>query len=139
MVIEEVSEETQKLFNTVYEKSMLENYIEIKILANNKQKQITKIQKENDVNLYLTKVDLVLVINDEALDSLDETQKVIVMEEAFAQIHYDTEKEKIVMIKPDVTTMSGIIRKYGIDEYMRLQECLKALLSEDGQIQKENA
>ena len=60
-----------------------------------------------------------------------EVQKVIIADEALSGIHYDTEKDKLVVSKTDFTTYSGILRKYGAEQCIELKELVKLIYAQE--------
>jgi repressor of nif and glnA expression len=124
---EEPFEETQDLYTQLIDKAGLSNYINITILANNKAKEIFKVNKANELHRYRTGDDIIIVINEKIFDQLTPDQRVIVVEESLASIHYNMEKDKIEITKPDVVTFSGILSKHGFDTWNVLQESVKTL------------
>jgi hypothetical protein len=124
---EEPFEETQDLYTQLIDRAGLSNYINITILANNKAKEIFKVNKANELHRYRTGDDIIIVINEKIFDQLTPDQRVIVVEESLASIHYNMEKDKIEITKPDVVTFSGILSKHGFDTWNVLQESVKTL------------
>jgi hypothetical protein len=122
----ELNEENEEVFIKVVEFSNLHNYINFKFLHSDKLKEIGKVVRANDLTKYSTGIDLFILVNELVYDQLEDLQKEIVAKEITASIHYDTEKDKIVLTKPDFTTYSLLLDKYGYDEYKRLKESIKA-------------
>ena len=48
-------------------------------------------------------------------------------DEIIAGIHYDNEKDKLIITQPDIKTHSGVLSKYGYDRYEVLQESIRTL------------
>jgi hypothetical protein len=115
------------LYTQLIDRAGLSNYINITILANNKAKEIFKVNKANELHRYRTGDDIIIVINEKIFDQLTPDQRVIVVEESLASIHYNMEKDKIEITKPDVVTFSGILSKHGFDTWNVLQESVKTL------------
>jgi hypothetical protein len=83
--------------------------------------------KANDLIKHMTNNDIVIVINETIYDKLNLEQKIMVTEEALAGVHYDNEKEKVIITKGDVITYSLLLRKYGYEKYEVLRESIKTL------------
>lgn len=124
-------DETTQIFEDVIVKQQLDLNVNFKILADNRQKDIYKIFKANDLVKHMTNNDVVIVVNEAIFDKLETTQQIMVAEEATAGIHYDLEKEKLVINKADVSTFSGLLRKYGYEKYETLRESIKSLYDAD--------
>ncbi len=128
---EQPFEDTKAIFDGVIVNSDLDRYVNIEVLVNNRQKEIYKPIKTNDLTKYKTGVDVFLVINEKVFDQLSEVQKVIIADEALSGIHYDTEKDKLVVSKTDFTTYSGILRKYGAEQCIELKELVKLIYAQE--------
>jgi hypothetical protein len=128
---EQPFEDTKAIFDGVIVNSDLDRYVTIEVLVNNRQKEIYKPIKTNDLTKYKTGIDVFLVINEKVFDQLNEVQKVIIADEALSGIHYDTEKDKLVVSKTDFTTYSGILRKYGAEQCIELKELVKLIYAQE--------
>lgn len=127
---EEVFEDTQELFNTFVDQIDNLREVNIKILANNRLKEIGKVIKASDLLKHMTNEDVIILLNETLFEQLSDEQKEMVIEELTAQIYFDSEKSKITIIKPDVNTFSLLLRKYGYDKYETLHESIKALFAQ---------
>lgn len=135
---EEVFEDTQALFTNFT--AQVENLrgVNIKILAQNRLKEIAKVVKANDLVKHMTNEDIIILLNEQIFEQLEDEQKLMVVEEQIAKIYYDEEKEKLSIVNPDVNTFSLLLRKYGYDRYERLNESIKALFSQEAEVEAEN-
>lgn len=124
---EEPFEETQDLYNQLIEQAGLSNFVNITILTNNKAKELFKINKANELLKYRTGDDIIIVLNEKIFDQLTQEQRAIVAEESLASIHFDGEKDRIVISKPDVVTFSGILAKHTFDTWNVLRESITTL------------
>jgi hypothetical protein len=124
-------DETREVFEEVITTQMLDLNVNFKILADNRQKDIYKIFKANDLVKHMTNNDVVIVVNEAIYDKLDSAQQHMVAEEATAGIHYDLEKEKLIIKKGDVQTHFGILKKFGADKYLNLHETINMLYSQE--------
>lgn len=136
---EEPFEETIDLYNQLIEQAGLSNFVNITILTNNKAKEIFKVNKANELLKYRTGDDIIIVLNEKIFDQLTEEQREIVAEESLASIHFDSEKDKIVISKPDVVTFSGILAKYSFDTWNVLKESITTLYNAEKQEEDEVA
>jgi hypothetical protein len=135
---EEVFQDTQALFNNFIGQIDNLNGINIKILAQNRLKEIGKVVKANDLVKHMTNEDIIILLNEQIFEQLDEEQKIMVVEELTARIYFDDEKDKISIVSPDVNTFSLLLRKYGYDKYEVLHESIKALFSQEAETEAEN-
>lgn len=124
---EEPFDDTKEIFENIISNADLSRFINFKLLINNKQKEIYKPIKANDLVKHMTNNDVVIIINERIFEQLNPEQKVMVAEESIAGVHFDAEKDKINFTKGDIQTYSGILRKYGYDKYEVLHESIKTL------------
>jgi len=124
---EEVSEQNEDIFKGLISEADLERYINVKILADNRQKTVYNVVKANALLKHMTAEDVIIIINETIFDKLEDNQKLIVADEAIAYIGFDFEKDRLIISKPDLTTFKGIIRKYSFPIYERLEETIKSL------------
>ncbi len=132
-------EETQELYNQAISNIGLNNFINITIAVNNKSKDIFKVIKANDLLKYRTQDDVIIVLNEKIFEKLTPPQRLIVVEESLASIHFDTEKGMLVISKPDVVTFSGLLRKYTFETWNVLRESIKTLYQAEKQAEDEAA
>lgn len=136
---EEPFEETQDLYNQLIEQAGLSNFVNITILTNNKAKEIFKVNKANELLKYRTGDDIIIVLNEKIFDQLTEEQRTIVAEESLSSIHFDSEKDRIIISKPDVVTFSGILAKHSFDKWNVLRESITTLYNAEKQEEDETA
>jgi hypothetical protein len=134
----EVYQDTQELFSNFINQIDSLSEISVKILSNEKQKEICKVLKANDLLKHMTNEDAVIVVNEKIFEQLEDEQKIMVVEEYVARLYFDSEKGKLSLINPDVNTFSLLLRKYGYDKYERLNESIKALISQEAEVEAEN-
>lgn len=135
---EEVFEDTQELFTRFVDQIDNLREVNIKILANNRLKEIGKVIKANDLLKHMTNEDIIILLNETIFEQLSDEQKEMVIEELVAQIYFDSERGKITIVKPDVSTFSLLLRKYGYDKYETLHESIKALFAQAEEEAAEN-
>lgn len=136
---EEPFEETQDLYNQLIEQAGLSHYVNITILTNNKAREIFKINKANELLKYRTGDDIIIVLNEKIFDQLTEEQRTIVAEESLSGIHFNIEKDKIEISKPDVVTFSGVLSKHTFDKWNVLRESITTLYNAEKQLEDEAA
>jgi hypothetical protein len=112
--------------------------VNIKILANNRLKEIGKIVKANDLLKHMTNEDAIVLLNERVFEQLENEQQLMVVEELIARLYFDSEKGKLTIINPDVNTFSLLLRKYGYDKYETLHESIKALFAQEAETEAEN-
>jgi hypothetical protein len=130
-------DDTLDLYNILIERAGLSNYLNITILADNKQKKVFLVKKCSEVEKFKTGDDVNIIINQTLLDQLQPEQIQIVMEESLSGIHYNTEKDKLEITTPDVITYSGVLAKYGFDKWNVIRESIITLQQSEKQQEDE--
>lgn len=123
----ELFESNKEIIEQMFAEKDLTHLINMRVLGNDRQKEIGKVIKANELTIYTTGVELFIIINEIIFDQLEEQQKIMVADEIISGITYNRERDSITINKPDITTHSGIIRKYTFDLYERLHETIKSL------------
>lgn len=135
---EEPFEDYAELFNEVISEAGLDHLMNITILANNKAKEIFKVNKANELLNFRTGDDVIIVFNQKIFEQLPEDQQRIIVEEAIAYISYDTEKDKVVITQPDFMAHSGILRKHGFQTIEVVRESVKTLYQAEKEAEDES-
>jgi hypothetical protein len=65
---------------------------------------------------FILEKELLVSINDDLMSVFEEESIQILMEQEIDKISVNMDTGKIKMIKPDLTTFSGLINKYGIEK-----------------------
>jgi hypothetical protein len=136
---EQPFEETTDLFSELIVKTKLDQVMTITIIVDNKLKKITNVTKGSPLLKYRAGDDIVIFLNENIFEQLTELQRHIVVEEALANIHYDSEKDKIIITKPDVVTYSGVLSKYTYETWNILSETIKTLYNVEKQAEDESS
>lgn len=118
------------VFAGVLSVTALERNVRIKILGNEDLKQIGVVNKASERETYLNNVDVFITVNQTVMEQLDLTQQILVAEELLAGIVYDSEKDKIVIKKPDYAVFSGIASKYGHETVEQTKQLIKDIYSQ---------
>lgn len=110
-----LSEENAELIQKISEELGLYNYVRIEGIGKVKDKQLIKVQLDNPVTKWKTnKPDTVnIFIYEHAFDMLEDKQKEILIRDAFNQIHFDTEKDKITIGCPHIEVSIDGRAKWG--------------------------
>jgi hypothetical protein len=124
---EQPFEDTQALFDEAINAADLSRFVTIRVLTNNKAKELFKVNKANDLVKYLSHDDVIIIINEGLFEGLTDDQKRIVVDEAIAYISYDMENDKLIITKPDFIAHSGVLRKYGFEALEVVRESVKTL------------
>jgi len=128
---EQPFEDTKAIFDALIVAADLDRNVTIEVLVNNRQKEIYKPIKTNDLTKYKTGVDVFIVVNESVFDQLSDAHKIIISDEALAGIHYDFEKDKLTIGKADFTTFTGLLNKYGAEQCVQLKELIRLIYSQE--------
>jgi len=124
---QEVDGDVQSLFEQVLNATSIPQWLEFRVMYNDKQTEIYKVVKANDLWEALSDgVNFAVVLNLVIFNELQLDQKLIVFEEALSGVLVNSE-DKITVEKPDFSTYSGLLQKYGADTMIRLKETVKSL------------
>lgn len=117
----DVSEENQSLIDEKFQETGMHNGIDLKIRGISKQKEVIKVVKTNPQaqDLGGCPDSIVCYVYEDAFDRLDDNIKEMLVIDAFANVAYDSEKDKIIVGGPQITVSLGGLAKYG-------QELVKA-------------
>jgi hypothetical protein len=132
----EVSEENYAIFKKVLNSTSLPQWIEFEIFAYDKLREIYKIEKLNDIVESLTKINIVVVINEDIFDKLSDSYKTMLFDECLAGISVN-ESDTIQKKKPDISTFSSILSKYGDGNVITLKESIISLFSEKQRLEND--
>ena len=110
-----LSEENAELIQKISEELGLYNYVRIEGIGKVKDKQLIKVQLDNPVTKWKTnKPDTVnIFVYERAFDMLENKQKEILIRDAFNQINFDTEKDKITISCPHIEVSIDGRAKWG--------------------------
>jgi hypothetical protein len=114
-----LSDETKERFFEVFQKKSFPLPIKFQFEGDKKQKELIKISIIPPKYSFLLEKELLVSINETILDAFDEESVTILFEQEIDKIHMNIETGKIKMIKPDLTTFSSLINKYGVDKVAR--------------------
>jgi hypothetical protein len=115
----EVSEETKKEFFNVFNKKSFPISVGFQFVGSEKQKQLIKISKLADQYSFLLQKELLVIVNEDLFSVFDQESISILIEQEIDKISIETESGKIKMIRPDLTTFSSLITKYGVEKVAR--------------------
>ena len=110
-----LTDETLNLINKVATEFGLTSYVNIKCFGIGKQKQVIKVKKASPTEEGMgnsTDCVIVIVAEDVLLRLTDEQQELLVRD-ALSQVFYDNEKDKIIVIQPEVCITLGGWQKWG--------------------------
>lgn len=135
--IEKASEELVKQFHEIRNNTAIPHWIEFELFCNDKQKELYKINKTNDVTEVLTDgVNFTIVFNEEIFDGLPEDMQNMSIVEALAGVNV-SDSDTVSLEKPDFVTYSGMMTKYGDAAVIRYKESITSLFDQKKQKEDE--
>lgn len=137
MKLENASQDFERKFNSVLEKTTIPTHVEFALLSNDKMKEHYKILKANDVTNYLAEVDIVVIINERIFDMLDEELQNMLLDEMLSVVYVNMDNDKITINKFDVNTTKGFLNKYGIEGFERYIGSINAITEQLKEKKKE--
>jgi len=111
-----LSDETIDTFKSVFNKKSFPFNVRFQFVGSESQKNLIKITKMPDQFAFILEKELLVSINDDLMSVFEEESIQILMEQEIDKISVNMDTGKIKMVKPDLTTFSGLINKYGIEK-----------------------
>lgn len=118
----EVSQDTQDTFYQVFNKKTFPLAVKFQFVGSETQKTLIKISKLPDQYSFLLEKELLVMVNEDLMSVFDDESITILIEQEIDKISIDTQSGKIKMIKPDLTTFSSLISKYGVDKVAKANQ-----------------
>lgn len=118
----EISEDTKESFFKIFNKKTFPINIKFQFIGNESQKNLIKISKISDQFAFIMEKEMMISINEELMSKFDEESVSILFEQEIDKISINMESGKIKMIKPDLTTFSSLINKYGVEKVARANQ-----------------
>jgi hypothetical protein len=118
----DVSQDTQDTFYEVFNKKTFPLAVKFQFLGSESQKNLIKISKLPDQYGFLLEKELLVLVNEDLMSVFDDESITILIEQEIDKISIDTQSGKIKMIKPDLTTFSSLISKYGVDKVAKANQ-----------------
>lgn len=132
----QLSEETIDDFMRIFNKKAFSINIGIEFIGSESQKNLIKISKLSDQFSFILSKDILVTINEDLLSAFDDESVEILIEQEIDKITTNIETGKIKLVKPDLTTFSGLINKYGIEKIARANK-VEELYSQQKEDQEE--
>jgi len=111
-----LSDETIGTFKSIFNKKSFPFNVGFQFVGSESQKNLIKISKMPDQFAFILEKELLVSINDDLMSVFEEESIQILMEQEIDKISVNMDTGKIKMVKPDLTTFSGLINKYGIEK-----------------------
>jgi len=114
-----LSDSTIQIFKKIYTKKSFPFNIGFEFIGSESQKNLIKITKLADPISFSLEKEMLVIVNESLMDVFDEESIDILIEQELDKISINMDSGKIKLIKPDLTTFSSLINKYGIEKIAR--------------------
>lgn len=117
-----LSDGTIKIFNNVFKKKAFPIEVKFQFVGSESQKNLIKITKVADQFAFLLGRDLLVSINEDLVSVFEDESIQILIEQEIDKVSINIDNGKIKLIKPDLTTFSSLITKYGIEKIAKANQ-----------------
>jgi hypothetical protein len=114
-----LSDDTIQKFKQTYNRKSFPFNIGFEFVGSESQKNLIKIQKLADPIAFTLEKEMLVTINETLMDVFDGESVEILFEQELDKIQINMDSGKVKLIKPDLTTFSSLINKYGIEKIAR--------------------
>lgn len=129
-----LSEDTVDVFKKILSKKAFPFDINFEFVGSESQKSLVKISKVPDQFAFIMGKELLVSMNETLISVFDEECVQILIEQEIDKISINMESGKIKMIKPDLTTFSSLINKYGIEKIARANQVEELYSQQKGDV-----
>jgi hypothetical protein len=126
----QLGEDTIAEFERLYDKISLPFKLRIKYIGQSDLKSLVKLKRVTGEWKFVTELDLIVFINEKMMDDLDEQNREVLVLQELEKLSVDIDKGEIKLSKPDLTTFSSLIKKYGIDIVAKANNLSELTLSQ---------
>lgn len=133
------ADDIKELAESVFKSTGLESYgIKLKVMSTVKGSTVVKVSRASAVTEYLTREEdiIQLIIYESAFDRLNDEEKKMILEGAFSNVMYDSEKDKLNVDSSQYGEVINMRKKYG-EKYMDLIESSLILIEQIEEEKKE--
>jgi hypothetical protein len=114
-----ISDDTISIFKSTFSKKSFPFNVGFEFVGCESQKNLIKISKMPDQFSFILEKELLVQINEDLMQVFDTESIQILFEQEIDKISVNMDTGKIKMVKPDLTTFSSLINKYGIEKIAR--------------------
>ncbi len=134
---QKASDDVVALFDRIVENTTIPNWIKFEVLCNNKQKELYKINRMNDLIEMLTDgLNFAVIINEEIFEQLPANLQEIALVECISGVSV-SESDAVSLEKPNFSTHTGVLQKYGHEVVIQLKESVISLYDQKKQKEDE--
>lgn len=118
----ELDEDTIGMFTEIIGKKSFSVDIKFVFVGSVKQKELIKVTKVPDQYAFLLGREMLVSMNEQMINSFDEDSITILIEQEIDKITIDYKSGKIKLIRPDLSTFSSLVKKWGIEKVSRANQ-----------------
>lgn len=133
----DLDEDLKSLVINTVKAAGLENVVDVKpIRMISSSANIVEVVKGNALTELFAGEVIAVAIFEDAMNLMTDEGKVMMIENAIAQINYDIDKDKVNIVKPELNIPLGMYRKYG-DEIVKTIEASIIAVDQVNEIEKQ--
>ena len=117
-----LSQDSINLFNQIFDTKAFPLGINFAFIGHEEQKELIKITKVPDQYNFLLQNELLVCMNEELLTKFDEESITILIEQELDKISINLDTGKIKFVKPNLSTFTSLISKYGLEKVGRANQ-----------------
>lgn len=128
----EISKETEIHFKEIIQTLAFPTDINFGLIGDQKQKQLIKISKANDVMKFFTQFQVIVSINEDVYDAMigDKEKVDLLIKESLNGLSINPESGAIKITKMNLVTDTAIIERFGIEEVKNAKDLERLCLEQ---------
>lgn len=141
----QVSDSTKNLFEERFIQTSLDQVISFTVLHTPKLKLnptglCAKVVKTADIFKAAVELefsgtpDFVIILNEDIFLLLDDLSQIILVDKILAQLGFDFEKDKTLLLTPDVQEFSGLLKRYSYESLEALKLSVESLYQKNNEM-----
>ena len=129
---EKTSDYIEDEIRSLFMNTGLDNFIYLTIISKNKAKTVFDISKADSITEYMiNQTDVLrLVVYEEAYELLGKEKRDILLKAMFANIDYDTEKEKLILNKNILDGLVALRNEYSDKDLLDAYEASRLIIQQ---------
>jgi len=101
--------------------------VKFNVLINNDQKEVFKVKKYTADITFTFGYDFQIIVNEVILEGLPPVEQNLCIQEELAGVHFDFDRDTLVVKKGDFISYSGFVDKHSYEKIRTLRESVKSL------------
>jgi hypothetical protein len=118
----ELYDDTKDLFKEIISRKSFSVDLRLEFVGSTKQKELVKVSRIPDQYSFILGKELLVIINESMLSSFDDESVTILMEQEIDKIQVNYETGKVKLVKPDLSTFSSLVTKWGLEKISRANQ-----------------